>query len=143
VLFGVGVVPQILVVILVIVVVVAVTVQAGVQGIQGDYIRNARALGANGAQLLSSVYVPGVSIWVISSARLTVGMAFQAAVVAEFFGSANGLGYLIDDGLQTFNAPQIYAAVIVTAVLALLVDFGLGFVERRYSRWLPGGRNGS
>ena len=98
---------------------------------------NARVLGGNGFQLLGTVYLPGVALTILSSARLAVGLGFQAAVVAQFFGSPVGLGFLIAEGQQSYNPTQIYAAIVLTSLLAYVIDLGLGIVEKRASRWLP------
>jgi NitT/TauT family transport system permease protein len=135
VLFGFGYLPGIGVTALVIFFLVAVTVEQGVKEIQGDYVQNARMLGASWGNLMRTVYLPGVSVWILSAARASVGLAFQATVVTEFFGSSKGLGYLIVQGETQFDAPEIYAAIILTAALAYLIDLALRLVERRYVRW--------
>jgi ABC-type nitrate/sulfonate/bicarbonate transport system permease component len=129
--------PGVIVVFLVVVFLVAVTVHKGMDTIGGEFIDNARMLGAGTGGLVRDVYLPAVAIWVMTSARLAVGLAFQAAVVAEFFGSGHGLGYLIVHGEQTFSAAQIWGAIVVTVALAWLIDFLLSILDRRVSRWVP------
>lgn len=124
------------VVLLIIVFLIAITVEAGVAEIQGDLVRNARVLGASWLQLMRTVFIPGVGIWIISVARQSVGHAFAAAVVAEFFGAALGLGALINSGQQEFDTSQIYAAIVITAVLALLADQLLKLADRRVGQYL-------
>jgi NitT/TauT family transport system permease protein len=133
---GFGFAMQSTVVLLVIVFLIAITVEAGVGEIQDDLVRNARVLGASWPQLMRTVFVPGVSIWIVSVARQSLGHAFTAAVVAEFFGAAVGLGALINTGQQQFDTPQIYAAIVITAVLALLGDQLLKLADRRVSQYL-------
>jgi ABC-type nitrate/sulfonate/bicarbonate transport system permease component len=135
--FGFGPTPRILIVVLVIVFFVAITVQTSIEGIQSDYIENVIMLGGRRWDLVRDVYLPGVGIWIISSARVSMGLAFQAAVVAEFFGSSSGLGYLVAQGEQTFATRQIYAALAVTVVLAWILDVGLSLVDRWAGRWVP------
>jgi NitT/TauT family transport system permease protein len=129
--------PGVIIVFLVVVFLVAITVEKGMSEIEGDFVDNARMLGAGRIGLLREVYLPAVAIWVMTSARLGVGLAFQAAVVAEFFGAGHGLGFLIVQGEQTYTASQIWGAIVVTVVLAWVIDFLLGLVDRRVSRWMP------
>jgi NitT/TauT family transport system permease protein len=129
--------PGVIVVFLVVVFLVAVTVHKGMETIGGEFVDNAKMLGARTGGLVRDVYLPAVAIWVMTSARLAVGLAFQAAVVAEFFGSGHGLGYLIVHGEQTFTASQIWGAIIVTVILACVIDFLLSLLDRRVSRWVP------
>jgi NitT/TauT family transport system permease protein len=47
------------------------------------------------AQLLRHVYLPSATSWVFSSLHTSVGLAFVGAVVGEYLGSSQGVGYLI------------------------------------------------
>ncbi len=49
----------------------------------------------------------------MTSARITVGLALQAAIVAEFIGSTEGLGYLTTVGQSQFDTNIVWAAIIV------------------------------
>lgn len=134
---GFGPAPRIITVFLVIVFVIAITVQTSVQEIPEEYISNATALGARKIDLARDVYAPAIAIWVVASARIAIGLAFQAAVVSEFFGASSGLGQLIIHGSQTFDANEIYAAITLTVILALAIDLALARVDRHVRRWLP------
>jgi NitT/TauT family transport system permease protein len=128
---------QIVLVFLIVVFVILLTVQASVQNIPKRFVDNATMIGASRLQLVKEVYLPAIGIWVISSARVAIGIGLQVALVGEFFGGHLGLGYMIEKGEATFNTNLIYAAVIVTAVLAIVIDALLGALNRRAARWLP------
>lgn len=133
--FGKG--PGILIVLLVILFVAIITVEASVRNIQGDYVDSALMLGARRTDLARDVYIPAVGVWVVSTARLTIGLAFQSAVVAEFFGVGKGLGYYVEQGEQTFATREIFAAIVLIILVAWILDFLLSLVDRRVSRWVP------
>jgi NitT/TauT family transport system permease protein len=128
---------QVVLVFLLVVFVVLLTAQASVRNIGKEFIDNARMIGASRLQLVREVYLPAIGIWVISSARVAVGIGLQVALVSEFFGGHQGLGYMIENGEATLNTDLIYAAVVVTAVLAIVIDSLLAYVNRRAARWLP------
>jgi NitT/TauT family transport system permease protein len=135
--FGFGYWPQIFFVVAVVVFLVAINVSAGLRQVKTILLANARVLGANGPQLVRYVYLPSIVVWIMSTARVTVGFAFQAAVAAEFIGAARGLGFLVEYGQSTFQVQQIYAALAIMIVIAVVVDLGLGAVERSTTKWLP------
>jgi ABC-type nitrate/sulfonate/bicarbonate transport system permease component len=137
VIFGFGLLPKILTVFAVIVIVIILTVSTSIQEIRGQLISNARMLGATRLGLLRQVYLPGVSIWILASARVAISLAFQAAIVAEFFGSAEGLGHLIQLNQTTLNATAMYAAILLAGAMAFLLDLVLMRVQRRTSAWMP------
>lgn len=62
--------------------------------------------------------------------RNMVTMTIALAGIASFIG-AGGLGVAIYRGITTNNAAMTMAGSVLIALLALLVDFLLGFVEKR------------
>ncbi|HEX3842111.1 MAG TPA: ABC transporter permease [Acidimicrobiales bacterium] len=135
--FGFGLEPKFILVISVIILMVALNVAAGLREVKVDYLNNARLAGATKFDLVRHVYIPSVSLWVTSTARVTVGYAFNAAIAAEFIGANKGLGFLMYLGLSNTEAVQIWTALGVTVILALVIDFILAGVETRATRWMP------
>ena len=73
----------------------------------------------------------------LSTARLTVGYAFNATVAGEFIGTNAGVGFLLALGQNSTNATQVWAALGIIAVLAVVLDTFLSLVETRATRWMP------
>lgn len=67
-------------------------------------------LGATRSQLMRHVYVPSAMSWVFSSLHNAVGMAFVAAVIGEYLGSVEGVGYLILQAATTFDMNSLMPA---------------------------------
>ena len=135
--FGFGQVAQIILVILVCVFMVMVNIATGVQDTRTDLLSNARMLGAGRFELIRHIYLPSLTIWVLSTARVTIGYAVQAAIAAEFIGAARGLGFRFSDAQSRLRADEMFAAFAVVLLLALAVDIVLGRVEKRTTRWMP------
>jgi len=135
--FGFGFLAKIILVISVIVLMVALNVAAGLREVRVDVLNNARLMGAGSGQLVRHVYWPSVALWVTSTARVTVGYAFNAAIAAEFIGANTGLGYLIVVGQTQFQVTQIYAALAITVIIAIAADLLLAAIENRATRWMP------
>lgn len=135
--FGFGYEPQIILVISVIILFVTINVAAGVSETAHLLIDNATMLGAGRLQLVLHVYVPSVSIWVLSTSRVSVGYAVQASVAAQLVGGNKGLGFRVVDASASFRSDEMFAAFAVLTVLVLVVDALLSLVERRATRWMP------
>lgn len=67
---------------------------------------------------------------IMTGIRNMVTMTIALAGIASFIG-AGGLGVAIYRGITTNNAAMTMAGSVLIALLALLVDFLLGFVEKR------------
>lgn len=112
-------------------------VYQGVREVNPNVLANAKMLGATRRQLLRYVYLPSAMSWVFSSLHTSVGMAFVAAVIGEYLGSAEGVGYLILQAETTFDMNTVMAGILVLTACALILDRIVTEVEKRLMRWQP------
>lgn len=112
-------------------------VYQGVKEVSPVVLANARMLGASSRQLLRHVYLPSATSWVFSSLHTSVGLAFVGAVVGEYLGSSQGVGYLILQAEGSFDIHTVIAGIAVLTLFALLLDALVGRAERRLLRWQP------
>jgi NitT/TauT family transport system permease protein len=75
--------------------------------------------------------------WVFSSLHNSVGLAFVGAVVGEYLGSSQGVGYLILQAEGSFDINTVMAGIIVLTAFALLLDAVVTRVEKRLMKWQP------
>lgn len=112
-------------------------VYQGVKEVSPVVLANARMLGANQRQLLRHVYLPSATSWVFSSLHTSVGLAFVGAVVGEYLGSAQGVGYLILQAEGQFDINTVMAGILVLTTFALVLDAVVGRIERGLMKWQP------
>jgi NitT/TauT family transport system permease protein len=109
----------------------------GAREVDKTLIDNARILGASRRQVLTSIVLPSATTWILASLHTAFGFALIGAIVGEFTGADKGVGLLIAHSQGTFNSAGIYAAMIISTVLALLAELILTRVERRLLAWRP------
>jgi osmoprotectant transport system permease protein len=102
----------------------------GIRGVDPAVIEAGRAMGLTERQLLWQVQLPLASSVILSGLRVAVVISVGLATIAAAIG-AGGLGELIFRGLAMVNNQLILAGAIPAAMLALLADFGLGWLESR------------
>lgn len=112
-------------------------VYQGVKEVSPVVLANARMLGAGPRQLLRHVYLPSATSWVFSSLHTSVGLAFVGAVVGEYLGSSQGVGYLILQAEGSFDINTVMAGIVVLTAFALVLDAMVGRIERRLMKWQP------
>lgn len=112
-------------------------VYQGVKEVSPVVLANARMLGADQRQLLRFVYLPSATSWVFSSLHTSVGLAFVGAVVGEYLGSSQGVGYLILQAEGSFDINTVMAGIVVLTIFALLLDSLVGVLEKRLMKWQP------
>ena len=135
--FGLGILSKVALGITLVFFIVFFNVYQGVKEVSPVVLNNARMLGADGRQLLRTVYLPSAMSWVFSSLHTAVGMAFVGAVVGEYLGSARGVGYLILQAEGAFDINTVFAGILVLTAFALALDAVVTIAENRLLVWRP------
>ncbi|MCG6134649.1 MAG: ABC transporter permease [Nostoc sp. LLA-1] len=113
------------------------TTYQGLQSIDRELISAFQVMGANRWQMLRMVVLPSVISWVIAGIRTSLGMALVGALVAEYVGSTQGLGYLLMSAQGILNVDQAWAILVVLAVISVFLDWGVRALESYILRWRP------
>jgi NitT/TauT family transport system permease protein len=135
--FGLGIASKVALGITLVFFIVFFNVYQGVKEVSPVVLANARMLGASPRQLLRHVYLPSAMSWVFSSLHTSVGLAFVGAVVGEYLGSSQGVGYLILQAEGTFDINTVMAGILVLTAFALALDAAVGRLERHLMKWQP------
>jgi len=109
----------------------------GVREADRAMIANAQILGASPFRITTAVIIPSAMSWILASLHVSFGFALVGAVVGEFLGAREGLGMLISTAQGAFNANGVFAAMIILAVLALVVEFLITLAEDWLVKWKP------
>jgi NitT/TauT family transport system permease protein len=135
--FGLGIWSKVMLAITLVFFIVFFNVYQGVREVSPVVLANARLLGASRQQLLRKIYLPSATSWVFSSLHTAVGLAFVGAVVGEYLGSAQGIGYLILQAEGTFDIDTVIAGMAVLTACALALDWLVGRLEASLLKWKP------
>ncbi|MFE6686884.1 ABC transporter permease [Streptomyces sp. NPDC057743] len=109
----------------------------GAREVDRNLVANSRILGASNRQVTLQVVIPSATSWIFTSLHVSFGFALIGAIVGEYIGATKGLGLLVSASQGTFNAAGVYAAMVILAVVALLAEGLLAFLEKRLFRWKP------
>ncbi|MFI5632557.1 ABC transporter permease [Streptomyces sp. NPDC051664] len=109
----------------------------GAREVDRNLVANSRILGASNRQVTFQVVIPSATSWIFTSLHVSFGFALIGAIVGEYIGATKGLGLLVAASQGTFNAAGVYAAMVILAVVALLAEGLLTFLEKRLFRWKP------
>jgi osmoprotectant transport system permease protein len=89
----------------------------------------ARGMGMTKGQILRMVQLPLALPIIMTGIRISAVTAVGLMTIAAFVG-AGGLGYMVFSGVQTVNNNMILAGAIPACLLALLMDFIVGKIEK-------------
>jgi len=102
----------------------------GIRGVDPAVMEAGRGMGLTQSQLLLQVELPLAVSVILSGVRTAVVISVGLATIAAAIG-AGGLGEFIFRGLAMVDNRVILAGAVPAAMLALLADVGVGWLERR------------
>ncbi len=109
----------------------------GVREVDRNLLNNARILGASERQISMSVILPSALSWIIASLHTAFGFALVGAIVGEYLGAVKGIGLMISTAQGTFNANGVFAAMLILAIVAIVAESVVTWLENRLIRWRP------
>jgi NitT/TauT family transport system permease protein len=133
--FGTGLASKIAMATLSVVVVALLTSYKGAMSVDPDQINLMRTLGASKQHIFRKLVVPASLTDIFAGLKLTVGFALIGAIIGEFMSSSEGLGHAIFKAGSLYIIPKVFAALVATIALALVLAFIVGKIERLLSPW--------
>ena len=133
--FGVGILPQVLLVALGVSVIIGVETYESVKNMPLVYIRAASNLGADKKTIFRTVVVPYIIPYLIGAVRVAAAISWGLDVASEFMGAQVGLGYIMIVRQIYLDTAGIIVIVLIYSTLALLFDQLIRKVEKRLTRW--------
>ena len=109
----------------------------GVRNSDKPLINVVRSFGAGEWDIARLVVVPNALPYIVAGLRLAIGRAVLGVVVAEFFGSEEGLGVIMVRAASSYHVDIVFAGVIVFAALSLAMTSAVQMMEQRLGRWRP------
>ena len=115
---------------------IAVNTTAGVDALEKKYLDVSRAFGASRREVFFKILLPGTRPFIFAGLSLAWARALVGLVVADFFGSQRGLGFLILNAAQTFDTPRLFVGAVILAGMGVIGMQFLRAVELRMSPWM-------
>ena len=104
----------------------------GLTGVDSAVRESAVAMGMTDSQILRQVEFPLAAPTILAGIRVATVATIGTATIAAAIGGG-GLGVFIFRGVASVDTIQILAGALPAAIIALLADGGLGWIERKLS----------
>lgn len=111
------------------------TVQ-GVRSIDPVLIATGRTFGWSTARIALRIVLPATLPFITAGLRVSVGIALLMTVLSEMLAGTGGLGAVILENQRSFRIRQMYAWLVLLAVIGLAISWGMTVAERRLAPWL-------
>lgn len=133
--FGYGPAPKVMVVTLFCFFPITVATVDGLRAIDPDLIRLMRSFGASRWRIFSMVEVPGVLPFLFGGVRLAVTYCVIGAVIGEWVGSSEGLGFLMIQDKAQFEIPRLFAEISLLSVMGVSLFLLVALAQRLLAPW--------
>jgi osmoprotectant transport system permease protein len=102
----------------------------GIREVDRDAVEIARGMGMSGLQVLARVELPMALPVVLGGVRTAAVQVVATATLGAYV-AGGGLGRYIIDGIALQDAQRVFVGATLVALLALLTEAVLGWLERR------------
>jgi NitT/TauT family transport system permease protein len=120
--FGVGDVPSIFLIFMSVFFPVVISTTAAVASIPSVHFRVGRDYGLRGIELLTQVTIPAIMPQIITTLRVTAGLAWLVVVAAEMIAGRDGLGFLIWDARNGLRNDLVVVGMVVIGLIGIALD---------------------
>jgi len=110
----------------------------GVRHIEPTLIDTARTFGLTRRKILWQIIVPAASPYIVTGLRIGLSIALILVTTAEMIAGSKGLGFFILDEERAMNSSNMYAAIILVALLGYLLNRAFLVLESRAMKWHHG-----
>jgi len=133
--FGFGMLPKVLSAFLLGFFPVVVSAVQGFKSVEPDMLDLARAMEANRLQIFRMVRLPHALPAIFSGLKVSITLAVVGAVVGEFVGSNNGLGFVLQRSIGNFELPTMFAALVMLSLIGVILFWVVDLIERLMIPW--------
>jgi ABC-type nitrate/sulfonate/bicarbonate transport system permease component len=135
---GYNIIPKIIVVTLYCFFPIAIACADGLASAEPDLLNLLRSMRASRWQTLWLVRLPGAMPAFFSGLRIAATYSVTGAIFGEYVGGSKGLGIYMENAANSSAIVLVFAAILVTAVLSIML-FGLvSIIERLALPWYHG-----
>lgn len=94
-----------------------------------------KSMGASTWQTFRFLRFPSALPVIFSGLKASATIAATAAIVAEFVGSNNGLGYVLLRGTSTLDTEIVFAVLVVLTLIGIAINYSVEFAEWIMTPW--------
>jgi sulfonate transport system permease protein len=115
---------------------ILISTYQGVKSVDPRLLEVARSFRSGEAQLWRDLIIPSALPFIIAGLRLAIGRGLVGLVIAEFYTSIAGLGYMIVKYANSFQTDKLFVPIVVLMVLGVVLMEALKQLQSRLAPWM-------
>lgn len=133
--FGIGTVPAVITAFLMSFFPIVVNVATGFATVEPELTDVLRSLGARRRDLIWKVGLPRSLPYFFAALKIAITLAFVGSVISESIASSRGIGTLMVRAASDFRISLVFAGLVVTAAMGIVMYAAFALLERHMTRW--------
>lgn len=114
---------------------ILINVIEGLRSADSDRIQMLTVFGASRSQIFRMVRLPTALPFIFAGLDIGIVFAILGAVVGEFIGAQEGLGYLLLQTNYNFDIAGMFAVLVVLSLMGMLAHLTIRFAQRKIAFW--------
>lgn len=94
-----------------------------------------RSMNADRAAVLRHLVLPGILPGILTALKASLGTSVALLMITELFASTSGLGYFIMNSMDSRDYPQMYAGIVILALMSAVLYGVLEAAESILCKW--------
>jgi NitT/TauT family transport system permease protein len=111
---------------------------AGVKCTDRLLVNVVQSFGGKEKDIYFKVILPSILPYMVAGARIAIGRGIVGILVAEFYGASEGIGFAISRFGDTYRLPEMFAAIFLLMIVAVILTEGLRKLETILAPWRIG-----
>jgi ABC-type nitrate/sulfonate/bicarbonate transport system permease component len=109
----------------------------GVANVDAATINSARAMRISGLSLFRLVLLPAASPQILAGLRVALGVSIILMIGSELYAASEGVGFYIMLAQRSLRFTDMFAGILLAALIGLAANGLFHLAERRVMRWRP------
>ncbi|HZX20694.1 MAG TPA: ABC transporter permease [archaeon] len=109
----------------------------GLKSADEETLNLLKSYSASKWQIFTKIRLPLAAPYIFSALKISTGLAVVGAIVGEFVGSNQGIGYLILVSSYHLETAKMFAAIFLSAFIGITFFYLITWIEKKVVFWLP------
>jgi NitT/TauT family transport system permease protein len=114
---------------------VLINTMVGLETVPDEARQLMRSLKASRGQVFRKLSLPHAAPFIMAGIKTGLTFAVIGAIVGEFVGSSEGLGYLLHAYSFQLRIDKVFAVIVVLSLIGAILYFTIDWLERRMIYW--------
>lgn len=95
----------------------------GTRAIDRDLVNMAKAYGASEPVIMRTILLPSVVPYFLAGSRITLGVAWQVTLFAEYLLGSNGVGFQVSADIKLLDTASVFMWGLSVVILTVLFEY--------------------